>query len=105
MCIDLSTFLSGSLPGWNILVIILEGAIADEFGIETAVGSMVDILEEDAIEVRRYLDTWVRASTLMVTCALAAKAEASTAESKICLFLFICLFLGLFFILLLVICW
>ena len=60
LCIDLCTFLGGSLPGRNILVVILEGTIADEFGIETAVGSMVDILEEDTVEVRRNLDTWVR---------------------------------------------
>ena len=60
LCIDLCTFLSGSFPGRNILVIVFERTVADEFGIETAICSMVDILEEDTIEVRRYLDTWVR---------------------------------------------
>ena len=60
LCIDFCTFLSRSLPGWNILVIILKRTITDEFGIESAICSMVDILEEDTIEVRRYLDTWVR---------------------------------------------
>ena len=60
LCIDFCTFLSGSFPGRNILVIVFERTVADEFGIETAICSMVDILEEDTIEVRRYLDTWVR---------------------------------------------
>ena len=49
LCIDLCTFLCGSFPGRNILVIIFEGAVADEFGIESAVSSVVDILEEDTI--------------------------------------------------------
>ena len=49
LCLDLCTFLSRSLPGRDVLVIILKGAVADEFGIETAIGSMVDILEEDTI--------------------------------------------------------
>ena len=49
LCLDLCTFLSGSFPGRDVLVIIFEGAVADEFGIESAVSSMVDILEEDTI--------------------------------------------------------
>ena len=49
LCLDFCTFLSRSLPGRDVLVVIFEGAVADEFGIETAVSSMVDILEEDTI--------------------------------------------------------
>ena len=49
LCLDLCTFLCGSFPGRDVLFIIFEGAVADEFGIETAIGSMVDILEEDTI--------------------------------------------------------
>ena len=49
LCLDLCTFLGGSFPGRDVLVVILERAVADEFGIETAVSSMVDILEEDTI--------------------------------------------------------
>ena len=49
LCLDLGTFLSRSLPGRDVLVVILERAVADEFGIESAVCSMVDILEEDTI--------------------------------------------------------
>ena len=49
LCLDFCTFLGGSLPGRDVLVVILKGAVADEFGIETAVSSMVDILEEDTI--------------------------------------------------------
>ena len=46
---DLGAVLSGGLPCGNLLVVVLEGAVADQFGIETAIGSMVDVLEEDAI--------------------------------------------------------
>ena len=49
LCLNLGTFLSRSLPGRDVLVVILERAVADEFGIESAVSSMVDILEEDTI--------------------------------------------------------
>ena len=49
LCLDFCTFLGGSFPGRDVLVIILERAVADEFGIESAVSSMVDILEEDTI--------------------------------------------------------
>ena len=49
LCLDLCTFLCGSFPGRDVLVIIFERTVADEFGIETAVCSMVDILEEDTI--------------------------------------------------------
>ena len=49
LCLDLCTFLGGSFPGRDVLVIIFEGAVADEFGIESAVSSVVDILEEDTI--------------------------------------------------------
>ena len=50
---ELGTYLRSllciGLPCRNILVAILERAVADEFGIETAIGSMVDVLEEDTI--------------------------------------------------------
>ena len=49
LCLDFCTFLGGSLPGRDVLVVILERAVADEFGIESAVSSVVDILEEDTI--------------------------------------------------------
>ena len=49
LCLDFCTFLGGSFPGRDVFVVILERAVADEFGIESAVSSMVDILEEDTI--------------------------------------------------------
>jgi hypothetical protein len=37
---------------YGLAVVVLEGAVLHEFGIESAVAGVVDFLEEDAVEAR-----------------------------------------------------
>ena len=82
LCLDFCTFLCGSFPGRDVLFIIFEGAVADEFGIETAIGSMLISSKKIPYKLDETLTPGLEASTLMVTWALAANVVASTAESK-----------------------
>ena len=50
--------LHGSLPDCAPMLsrfgVVLKGAVAHKLGIKATVGSMVDVLIEDAVEVRRH---------------------------------------------------
>jgi len=41
------------LPVGGLLFVVLEGTVLDEFGIEAAISSVVDVFEEDAISAHQ----------------------------------------------------
>ena len=46
-------------PCGSGVVAVLERAVADKLSVETAVRSMIDVLEEDAVEIRRHLNAGI----------------------------------------------
>ena len=46
-------------PCGNGVVAVFERTVADKLGVEAAVRSMIDVLEEDAVEIRRHLNAGI----------------------------------------------